>query len=81
MSTNDIFGKMKKTIIMLMLLIFGNQIKAQSGIDFLYDSLQFTNGVCQKTIDVTYLSVGKNPISHGNDKDDDVVFISKNAFN
>ena len=38
---------------MLMLLIFGNQIKAQSGIDCLYDSLQFTNGVCQKTIDVT----------------------------
>ena len=53
-----------------MLLIFGNQMKAQSGIDFLYDNLQFTNGVCQKTIDVTYLSVGKNPISHGNDKDD-----------
>ena len=55
---------------MLMLLIFGNQIKAQSGIDCLYDSLQFTNGVCQKTIDVTYLSFGKNPISPGNDKDD-----------
>lgn len=57
---------------MLMLLIFGNQIKAQSGIDCLYDSLQFTNGVCQKTIDVTYLSFGKNPISPANDKDDDI---------
>ena len=70
MSTNDIFGKMKNTIIMFILLIFGNQIKAQNGIDYLYDSLQFTNGVCQKTIDVTYLSYGKNQISPGNDKDD-----------
>ena len=63
---------MKNTIILILLLIFGNQMKAQSGIDFLYDSLQFTNGVCQKTIDVTYLSYGKNQISPGNDKDDDI---------
>ena len=55
-----------------MLLIFSNQIKAQSDVDCLYDSLRYTNGVCKKTIDVTYLSYGKNPISPGNDKDDEI---------
>lgn len=48
---------------MLMLLMFGNHIKAQNDVDCLYDSLRYTNGVCKKTIDATYLSFGKNPIS------------------
>ena len=55
-----------------MLLMFGNYIKAQNDVDCLYDSLRYTNGVCKKTIDVTYLSFGKNPISQGNDKDDEI---------
>ena len=57
---------------MLMLLMFGNHIKAQNDVDCLYDSLRYTNGVCKKTIDATYLSFGKNPISPGNDKDDEI---------
>ena len=55
-----------------MLLMFGNHIKAQSDVDRLYDNLQYTNGVCKKTINVTYLSFGKNPISPSNDKDDEI---------
>ena len=55
-----------------MLLMFGNHIKAQNDVDCLYDSLRYTNGVCKKTIDATYLSFGKNPISPGNDKDDEI---------
>ena len=55
-----------------MLLMFGNHIKEQSDVDRLYDNLQYTNGVCKKTINVTYLSFGKNPISPGNDKDDEI---------
>ena len=50
-----------------MLLIFSNCIKAQSDVDCLYDSLLYKNGICKKTIDVTYLSLGKNPISPGNE--------------
>ena len=63
---------MKKTIIIFMLLIFSNCIKAQCETDCLYDSLQYTNGICEKTIVVTYLSVGKNPISPGNDEEDNM---------
>ena len=57
---------------MLMLLFFSNYIKAQSDVDCLYDSLLYKNGVYKKSIDVTYLSFGKNPISSGNDKDDEI---------
>ena len=53
-----------------MLLIFGNQIKAQSDVDCLYDSLLYMNGICNKTIVVTYFSVGKNQIS--TDSDDEI---------
>lgn len=46
-----------------MLLILGNQIKAQCGKDCLYDSLQYANGICEKTIVVTFLAYGKDPIN------------------
>ncbi len=55
-----------------MLLIFSNYIKAQNDVGCLYDSLLYKNGICKKTIDVTYLSSGKNPISPGNDKNDEI---------
>ena len=54
---------MKIKIIIYMLLIYSNSIKAQCCIDSLYDSLLFTNGICKKTITATYLSCGKNQIS------------------
>lgn len=54
---------MRKKILLFVLLIYSNLINAQCGIDSLYDSPSYTNGICKKTLIVKYLSYGKNQIN------------------
>ncbi len=54
---------MRKLTILFVLLIYSNLVNAQCVMDFLYDSLSYTNDICKKTLIVKYLSCGKNPIN------------------
>ena len=54
---------MRKITILFVLLIYSNLVNAQCVMDFLYDSLSYTNDICKKTLIVKYLSYGKNPIN------------------
>lgn len=66
---------MKRKLLIILSILCCNIINAQHGNDSFYDSLSFTNGICQKNIIVIYNSFGKNPL--GSDSDSEVFKIKK----
>lgn len=66
-------------IYILFLLLFCVQIHtigAQFLEQQLYDSLSYSDGVCVKTIKVSYLSLGRDPL---NERNDSIALIIMNA--
>ena len=57
---------MKKRLLILLTIIAIAipSLRAQNENDSLYCNLTYSNGICQKTLAVTYLSYGKNPIGY-----------------
>ena len=57
---------MKKRFLILLTIIAIAipSLRAQNANDSLYCDLVYSNGICQKTLAVTYLSYGKNPMGY-----------------
>lgn len=62
--------KEKEMRIFLLLLLFGLHtpaVKAQHIKQRLYDNLSYSNGICLKKIEVSYLSLGRDILNENND--------------
>ena len=56
--------KQRLLILLTIITIAIPSLKAQNTNDSLYCDLTYSNGICQKTFAVTYLSYGKNPMGY-----------------